>query len=76
MSAIEERRAQQLICGKRPDQLSLLSALWTRGGTRELIRRVFDLRLSSRGVGEYIALWGYTPQKAPCVTVVVASIPR
>ena len=64
LSAKEERRAQQLICGKCPDQLSLPFALWTRGAIRELIRRKFDIRLSIRGVGEYVARWGYTPQKA------------
>ena len=64
LSAKEERRAQQLICGKCPDQLSLPFALWTRGAIRELIRREFDIRLSIRGVGEYVARWGYTPQKA------------
>jgi transposase len=64
LSANEERRAQQLICGKCPDQLSLPFALWTRAAIRELIRREFDIRLSIRGVGEYVERWGYTPQKA------------
>jgi transposase len=64
LTAKEERRAQQLICGKFPDQLSLPFALWTRVAIRELIRREFDVRLSVRGVGEYVARWGYTPQKA------------
>ncbi len=64
MSMTEERRAQQLICGKCPDQLSLPFALWTRAAIRELIRRELGIRLSIRGVGEYVARWGYTPQKA------------
>ena len=64
LTAKEERRAQQLICGKCPDQLTLPFALWTRAAIRELIRREFDIRLSVRGVGEYVARWGYTPQKA------------
>lgn len=64
LSAKEERRAQQLICGKCPDQLSLPFALWTRGAIREMVRREFGIRLSIRGVGEYVARWGYTPQKA------------
>lgn len=64
LTAKEERRAQQLICGKCPDQLSLPFALWTRAAIRELIRQEFDVRLSVRGVGEYVARWGYTPQKA------------
>jgi len=64
LSAKEERRAQTLICGKCPDQLSMPFALWTRGAIRELVRREFGIRLSIRGVGEYLARWGYTPQKA------------
>lgn len=64
LSAKQERRAQQLICGRCPDQLSLPFALWTRAAIRELIRREFAIRLSIRGVGEYVARWGYTPQKA------------
>lgn len=64
LSAKEERRAQTLICGKCPDQLSLPFALWTRAAIRELIRKEFAIRLSIRGVGEYVARWGYTPQKA------------
>ena len=64
LSVKEERRAQQLICGKCPDQLSLPFALWIRGAVHELIRREVGIRLSIRGVGEYVARWGYTPQKA------------
>ena len=64
LSAKEERRVQQLICGKCPDQLSLPFALWTRGAIRELVRREFGIRLSILGIGEYVARWGYTPQKA------------
>jgi hypothetical protein len=39
-------------------------ALWTRTAVRELIRVRFGVRLSVRAVGEYLARWGYTPQKA------------
>ncbi len=31
LAAGEERRAQSLMCGKCPDQLSMPFALWTRG---------------------------------------------
>lgn len=64
LSAKEERRAQALICGKCPDQLSMPFALWTRAAIRELIRKEFGIRLSIRGVGEYLARWSYTPQNA------------
>jgi transposase len=64
LSAKDERRAQELICGKFPDQLQLPFALWTRQAVRELIRVRFGVKLSTRGVGEYLSRWGYTPQKA------------
>jgi transposase len=64
LPARDERRARELICGKFPDQLSLPFALWTRAAVRELIRVRFGVRLSIRGVGDYLARWGYTPQKA------------
>lgn len=64
LSARDEREAQRLIGGKFPDQLQLPFALWTRVAVRELIRTRFGVRLSIRGVGEYLARWGYTPQKA------------
>jgi transposase len=63
LSAKDERTAQRLICGKFPDQLQLPFALWTRVAIRELIRVRFGVKLSVRGVGEYLARWGYTPQK-------------
>ena len=64
LSAKDERVAQKLICGKFPDQLQLPFALWTRVAIRELICVRFGVKLSVRGVGEYLARWGYTPQKA------------
>jgi len=64
LSARDERQARVLICGKFPDQLSLPFALWTRAAVRELLRVRFGVRLSIRSVGDYLARWGYTPQKA------------
>ena len=64
LSAKDERAAQRLIQGKFPDQLQLPFALWTRAAIRELIRVRFGVKLSTRGVGGYLARWGYTPQKA------------
>ena len=44
----KERRVQQSICGKCPNQLSLPFALWTRGAIRELVQREFRIHLSIR----------------------------
>jgi len=64
LSRSEEGKAQTLICGKFPEQLQLPFALWTRAAVREMIRVRFAVKLSVRAVGDYLARWGYTPQKA------------
>jgi hypothetical protein len=46
LSAKDERAAQNLICGKFPDQLQLPFALWTRAAVRELIRVRFGVRFA------------------------------
>jgi transposase len=38
-------------------------ALWNRAAVRDLIEREYGIKLSVRGVGNYLARWGFTPQK-------------
>jgi transposase len=52
-----------LIRDRHPEQFKLPFFLWTSDGVRELIRREFGVRLSSRSVRRYLARWGFTPQK-------------
>lgn len=59
----QELRIQKLICEKRPEQLKMDFALWTRGAVKELIQRELGLDLSIRAVGDYLSRWGFTPQK-------------
>jgi len=59
----QELRIQKLICEKRPEQLKMDFALWTRGAVKELIQRELGLDLSIRAVGDYLGRWGFTPQK-------------
>jgi len=59
----QELRIQKLICEKRPEQLKMDFALWTRGAVGELIRREFALDLPIRTIGDYLGRWGFTPQK-------------
>ncbi|MCK5676502.1 MAG: IS630 family transposase [Verrucomicrobia bacterium] len=59
----QELRIQKLICEKRPEQLKMDFALWTRGAVKELIQRELGLVLSIRAVGDYLGRWGFTPQK-------------
>lgn len=59
----QERVIQRIICDKRPEQLKMEFALWSRAAVMQLIEREFGLKLSVRGVGNYLARWGFTPQK-------------
>ncbi|RFC35695.1 MAG: Winged helix-turn helix [Candidatus Nitrotoga sp. LAW] len=38
-------------------------ALWNRTAVMQLIERECGIRLSVRGVGNYLKRWGFTPQK-------------
>jgi transposase len=63
LSEEQERTIQQIICDKRPEQLKMEFALWNRAAVLQLIEREFGITLSVRGVGTYLARWGFTPQK-------------
>jgi transposase len=51
------------ISDRCPDQLKLPFALWTRAAVQQLLAERFDLHVSERTVGRYLAHWGLTPQK-------------
>ena len=59
----QEMQIQQQICEKRPEQLKLTFALWTRQAVAMLIEQEYGLRLPMRTVGEYLKRWGFTPQR-------------
>lgn len=60
----QERQIQDWVCRRCPDQLQLPFALWTRKAIQMLIAEKCRVKLSIRATGEYLARWGYTPQKA------------
>src|SRR3954451_22889302 len=59
----QERRIQEAIETKTPQELEIPSAPWTRQAVQELIERQVGIRLPVRTVGEYLQRWGFTPQK-------------
>lgn len=63
LDAEQEKRIQQLICEKRPEQLKMDFALWTRAAVKELIECEFGLDFPIRTIGDYLHRWGFTPQK-------------
>jgi transposase len=63
LSPEQEEQVRRTICDKRPEQLKMDFALWTRGAVMQLIEQQCGLRLSIRAVGNYLKRWGFTPQK-------------
>lgn len=63
LDAVSELRIQKLIIERRPEQLKMEFALWTRAAVMQLIERECGLKLPVRTVGEYLKRWGFTPQK-------------
>jgi transposase len=59
----QERQVRQIICDKRPEQLKMEFALWNRAAVMQLIECECSIKLSVRGVGNYLRRWGFTPQK-------------
>jgi transposase len=59
----QEDHIRKLIIDKRPEQLKMEFALWTRAAVGELIEREFGIKLCVRAVGNYLKRWNFTPQK-------------
>jgi transposase len=63
LTSDQERRIKAKIIDRRPEQLKLDFALWTRGAVRQLILLECEIDMPIRTVGEYLKRWGFTPQK-------------
>lgn len=63
LNAVQEQTIQRIICDKRPEQLKMDFALWSRAAVMQLIEHEFGITLSVRGVGNYLQRWDFTPQK-------------
>jgi transposase len=59
----QEKKIQQLIADRTPDQLKLIYALCTRQAVSELVEAVYGVRLTVRNTGKYLKRWGFTPQR-------------
>ena len=59
----QERLLRQIICDKRLEQLKMEFALWNRAAVMQLIKRECGIKLSVRGVGNYLKHWEFTPQR-------------
>ena len=63
LTSEQEDAIRRTICDKRPEQLKMEFALWNRAAVMQLIEREYGIKLSVRGVGNYLSRWGFTPQK-------------
>jgi transposase len=63
LTAEQEGHVRRLIQEKRPEQLKMDFALWTRAAVMLLIERECGVKMGVRGVGKYLKRWGFTPQK-------------
>ena len=63
LSPEQEQTIRQTICDKRPEQLKMDFALRSRPAVRQHIELSLGMKLSIRAIGNYLARWGFTPQK-------------
>lgn len=59
----QEAVIQHTICDRRPEQLKMEFALWSRAAVMQFIEREYGITLHLRSVSKYLARWGFTPQK-------------
>lgn len=59
----QEKHIQKTICDKRPEQLKMDFALWTRGNIKQYILEEYGLDLGLSTISDYLRRWGFTPQK-------------
>jgi len=63
LTSEQEREVRQTIIDKRPDQMKLSFALWTRQAVSDLVKRLYGVDLSLRTVTNYLDRWGFTCQR-------------
>ena len=68
LSDQQETEIRNIICKQRPYQNSIKADLWSRNAVMQLIEHKSGIKLSVRGVGNYLKRWGFvlkTPVKRP-----------
>lgn len=62
LTEAQETKVRQLICRKRPWQCKIKNSLWDRDGVMQLIEKEYGIKLSERGLGNYLKRWGFIPK--------------
>jgi len=63
LNPTQERKLQEIVMGKTPDQIQLPFALWSSPALRALVKEQWGIKLTQRTISGYMQRWGYTPQK-------------
>ena len=63
LNAEQAKQIKKMITDQIPEQLKMRYALWTRKAVKELIAAEFGVKITIRTTGNYLAKWGFTPQK-------------
>jgi transposase len=63
LSPAQEALVQRKLVDHSPDQLKLKFALWNAQAVRALIKQLFLIDMAPRTVRQYLAHWGFTPQR-------------
>lgn len=62
LDAVEQQAIRQAVLD-RPCDLGLAGQLWTRAGVGNLIAKLYRVRLTEQGVGNYLRRWGLSFQR-------------
>jgi len=63
LTAKQEKQIKNKIIKNTPEQFGLNLRLWTRNAVQLLIKKICDINIPIRTVGEYLKRWKFTPQK-------------
>lgn len=63
LTPVEQKKIQNHLIEKTPDQLKMNFALWTRHAVQQLIKQDLGIEIPIRTIGDYLKRWGFTPQK-------------
>ena len=63
LSVVQERKLEEIIVGKSPEQMQLPFALWSGPAIGDLIHELWSIKMPQRTISTYMRRWGYTPQK-------------
>jgi transposase len=63
LSEAEQQAIRQAVLDHRPSDLGLAGQLWTQAGVRDLITKLYRVRLTEQGVGKYLRRWGLSFQR-------------